>query len=231
MALAIAAGDSHSLVLLASGTLLAWGDNSLQQTSIPQGLTGVQAITTGRHHNLATRGDGTVVAWGFNAFGQTSVPQDLNNVTALAAGYTHSVALRSDGKVIAWGGNVYGQTNVPPDLEKVVAITAGDFHTLALRADGSIVGWGANLFGEINIPRGLLAAAIAAGYYHDTALVTAAFLRISRQAQGLLIEWTGPGTLQSAPALGGSYQDILTPAPSYKLNDLSGPGRFFRIRP
>ncbi|KAB2661568.1 MAG: hypothetical protein DVB32_02330, partial [Verrucomicrobia bacterium] len=85
------------------GTVVAWGDNSYGQTTVPAGLTGVTAIAAGSYHTVRLKSDGTVVAWGWNIFGQTTVPAGLTGVTAIAAGAFHTVALKSDGTVVAWG--------------------------------------------------------------------------------------------------------------------------------
>jgi hypothetical protein len=50
---AVAAGGYHSLALKNDGKVLAWGDNSTNQTSIPSGLSNVVAISSGYFHNLA----------------------------------------------------------------------------------------------------------------------------------------------------------------------------------
>jgi hypothetical protein len=55
---AVAAGDLHSLALLANGTVVAWGYNAYGQTNTPSGLTNVVAIAAGTQHCLALVGDG-----------------------------------------------------------------------------------------------------------------------------------------------------------------------------
>src|SRR5882724_5919230 len=61
---AVAAGDSHALALTSEGTVVAWGDNSSNQTNVPSGLSNVVAIAAGGAHSLALKADGTVTAWG-----------------------------------------------------------------------------------------------------------------------------------------------------------------------
>jgi alpha-tubulin suppressor-like RCC1 family protein len=190
-----AAGDAHSLALLSSGLVTAWGDNTYGQTTLPSVLlpTGywiynpslgwtivyiqpppVLAIAAGRNHNLVVMTNHTVVAWGDDTYGESDVPATLTNVVAVAGGYAHSVALCADGTVTAWGDDSYGQTNVPAGLTNVVAVTAGDFNTLALLANGSVVGWGDNSYGQLNVPATATnAVAIASGYYHSLALTPA----------------------------------------------------------
>lgn len=231
LALSVAAGDSHSLALRASGTLIAWGDNSFGQTNVPGNLTAIKAIAAGRHHNLALRNNGTIAGWGLNTFGQASPPAEPNDVSAIAAGYQHSVALRSNGTVVAWGDNTYGQTNVPPHLTNVVAIAAGDFHSLALSADGAVTSWGDNWLAQANVPPAAAGSwAIAAGYYHGLALSGPATLLFHANGSVLLINWSGPGVLQSAVDIGGPYQDIPGLSQSYTNLDFTSPARFFRLR-
>ncbi len=50
---AIAAGGAHSLALKSDGTVVAWGDNSAGQRSVPSGLSGVTALAAGGFHSLA----------------------------------------------------------------------------------------------------------------------------------------------------------------------------------
>lgn len=133
---AIAAGNFHSLALMADGALWAWGGNGLGQLGIgaqfsdqpyPMRIQGfgdrsVAAIACGADHTLALMTDGTLWAWGSNASGQlgdgTNIDRYLpvkvaglqgRTVQAIAAGHAHSLALLTDGNLLAWGGNASGQ--------------------------------------------------------------------------------------------------------------------------
>ena len=127
----VAAGASHSLALMADGTVKAWGlgssgqlgtGNKLRATTpvSVSGLTAVTSVAAGDIFSLALRSDGTVWAWGDNAHGQLgdgTKTQRLSPVqavglppiVAIGAGGTHSLALAQDGTVWAWGGNASGQ--------------------------------------------------------------------------------------------------------------------------
>ncbi|AKC82073.1 hypothetical protein IMCC26134_03475 [Verrucomicrobia bacterium IMCC26134] len=162
---ALAAGGYHSLALRSDGTVVAWGQNTSGQTTIPLGLSNVVAVSAGLNHSLALRSDGTVVAWGQNTYGQTTIPLGLSNVVAISAGKIHSLALCGDGTVVAWGFGGDGQTNTA-GFSNVVAISAGGSYSLALRSDGTVVG-----SGYTTIPPGLSnVVAIAAGLDHSLAL-------------------------------------------------------------
>ena len=250
-ALDVAAGKSHSLALLASGLVVAWGDNSYGQTSLPIQLTPgyytgpwwwptwvnnpnwmpAQAIAAGRDHNLALLTNGTVVAWGDNSFGQSSPPSNLTNVVAVTAGYLHSAALCSNGTVMVWGDNTFGQTNVPSGLSNVVAIAAGDFHTLALLANGTVVGWGDDTFGQLESSGATNVVGIASGYYHGLALVPfRSFLQAHLTHAGLVIQWNGTGVLQWSLTPTGPYADVLCQGNSWTNLNMSAPAKFFRLR-
>ncbi len=92
---AIAAGEYHSLAVRADGTVVAWGDNSDGQSTVPVGLTNVVAVAGGGAHSLALRADGTVAAWGANWNGQCDVPAGIGNIVGLTAGEYHSLALHA----------------------------------------------------------------------------------------------------------------------------------------
>ena len=171
-AVAVAAGDYHSLALRADGSIAVWGqyyygDYNYVSAYVPAGLSNVVSVAAGANHSLALRADGTVAAWGYNAYGQTNMPAGLNNVVAVAAGGTSSLALRADGSVVTWGS----QTNVPTGLSNVVAVAAGDYHCLALRANGTVAAWGRTNELQTLVPVGLSnVVAVAAGGYHSLAL-------------------------------------------------------------
>ena len=121
------------------GTVVAWGDNSVGQTTVPgDAQGGVTAIAAGLMHTVAVKKDGRVKVWGTNNVGQMNVPAGLDGVIAVAAGANFSVALKHDGKLASWGENNYAQTNIPPGLGAVRVIACGDQHSLALLNDGTV---------------------------------------------------------------------------------------------
>jgi hypothetical protein len=175
--------DSAELSL---GKVVAWGQNSLSQCTVPVSLTNAVAIAAGANHTLALRRDRTLVAWGENTAGQCTVPASATNIVSVAAGGSHSLALRSDGVVAAWGQNANGQCVVPASASNAVALAAGSSHSLALRPGGTVVAWGNNAYGQCTVPAGLTnVIALAAGDYHSLAL----------RANGTIVAW-GQNTYQ-----------------------------------
>jgi alpha-tubulin suppressor-like RCC1 family protein len=151
-------------------TVVAWGDTTFGQTTVPPGSSNLVAVAAGFYGNLALRSDGTVIGWG-STKAAANIPPALTNVIALAVGGRHSLALRSNGTVIAWGDNSLGQTNVPAGLTSVAAIAAGTNHSLVLRSNHTAIAWGRNVSGQTNVPSGLNnAVAIACGDAHCLAL-------------------------------------------------------------
>ena len=168
----IAAGPYHCLARKADSTVVAWGDNTYGQATVPAGISDALIVAAGEKHSLALRANGTVTPWGDNTFGQTTITA-LTGVTAIACGYDHSVALRSNGTVAAWGRNDSGQSTVPAGLTGVVAIGAGAYHSLAVKSDGTVVAWGWNLGGQSTVPPGLTGVSkVAGGYSFSMALKT-----------------------------------------------------------
>lgn len=129
----MAAGDRHTLIAKADGTVWVWGANDVGQlgqgttdmTSHPNpiqvpGITDAVAVGAGLFHCLVVRSDGTVTAWGQNDFGQLGDGSQTNNpspgpvpgltgVTSVAGGILYSLAVKSDGTVWSWGQNGFGQ--------------------------------------------------------------------------------------------------------------------------
>ena len=186
-ALAIAAGDYHSVAVTDSNTVTQWGDysdgtNFFAVGSPPSYATNLVAVAASIGHDIALGADGSVIVWGLTNDPAVinSVPTNVTNAKAVAAGWFHNVALLTNGTVVAWGGTNFGQTDVPGDLTNVTAIAAGEFHSLALRADASVEAWGCNTNGQTNVPMGLSnVVAIAAGGQYSLAL----------KSDGTVVSW------------------------------------------
>ncbi len=133
---AIAAGDRHTCVLLATGGVKCWGVGSRGQ--IGDNSAGIQ---------------------------DRVVPTDVtglsSGVAAISAGAEHTCALLSAGGIKCWGDNNYGQlgtgdttdrlapTNVTGLTSGASAISAGDHHTCAILTAGGMKCWGDNTFGQL----------------------------------------------------------------------------------
>ncbi|MBI5768497.1 MAG: immunoglobulin domain-containing protein [Verrucomicrobia bacterium] len=165
--------------------VLAWGDNSYGQSSVPAGLTNVMAVAAGYNHSIAIKSDGTLVAWGQSSSGQTNPPGGLTGVVAAAAGSTHSMALRADGTVTTWGSINY----TPSGLANVVAVASGGGYAMALKTDGTITAWTSSSVAT-DVPAGLNSVtAIAAGDSH----------RLALKSDGAVVGW-GSGSGAVVPA-------------------------------
>ncbi|MGH9893923.1 MAG: RCC1 domain-containing protein, partial [bacterium] len=147
-AVAIAAGEAHSLAALADGSVLAWGDNangqlginsriSRNEPSVVRNLDGIVGVAAGGRHSLALTSNGIVWAWGYNSdgqlgigsagdhFGGEPVPievQGVHNIQAIAAGERHSLALKLDGTVWAWGDGARGAVGSGSDEDSVLPV-------------------------------------------------------------------------------------------------------------
>ncbi|MBK8252057.1 MAG: RCC1 repeat-containing protein [Polyangiaceae bacterium] len=127
-AIAVAAGDLHSLVLKNDGTVWAFGlndvgqlaDGTVEDKSVPvqTPIVGAVSVAAGDDTSFAILEDGTVVGWGYNSVGQ------LGN------------------------GSLSGADSANPpapvlQLPAVASVAAGRYHNLALTASGLVLGWGA----------------------------------------------------------------------------------------
>jgi alpha-tubulin suppressor-like RCC1 family protein len=121
--IAVAAGGSHSLALLADGTVMAWGHGNFGlgrkgfkpdgphpiPAPVP-GVSGIRALACGESHMLALTNAGTIVSWGTDLVGEvghrkqlpTPIPS-LKGVRYVAADVARSLATLADGTIMAWG--------------------------------------------------------------------------------------------------------------------------------
>ncbi|XP_028401889.1 RCC1 and BTB domain-containing protein 1-like [Dendronephthya gigantea] len=132
----IACGGNHSLALISTGEVYAWGYNNSGQ--IGSGSTVNQAtprkvtagigskeivnIACGQSSSMAIDNNGELYSWGYNGNGQLGLGCNTNQpnpcrvtgligtfVTKIVCGYAHSLALSDTGNIYAWGANQNGQ--------------------------------------------------------------------------------------------------------------------------
>jgi alpha-tubulin suppressor-like RCC1 family protein len=136
----LACGTKHSIGLLNTGGVRAWGSNSAGQTSVPAGLI-ARAVAAGPYFSAAVATSGAPVIWGSNPTGELTPPPGLL-VQEIAAGARHCLVLRQDGAVIGWGNNEHAQSDVPAGIGKALAVSAAESVSAALLADGTVRAWG-----------------------------------------------------------------------------------------
>jgi len=219
---AIAAGDSHTCALKATGAVMCWGNNSqgrlgdgttaarLVPTPVARLSSGVSAIAAGDSHTCALKATGAVVCWGNNHYGAlgdrttvdrlapTPVAGLGSEVSDIAAGGGHTCALKATGAVVCWGNNNKGQLGDGTTVDRLVptpvvglgsgvaAIAAGYQFTCASKSTGAVACWGDNGNGQLGdgtrvgrlVPTpdaslGLGVSAIAAATYHTCVLQSA----------------------------------------------------------
>ncbi len=159
---------------VATGRVVAWGDNWSGQTDVPPGLNNVVAVSAGDWFTAALLSDGRVRCWG-NLDGVLA-----SNAVAISAGASFGLALQADGRVTGWGDNSARQLTVPVWVTNAVAVSAGGSFALALLNNGRVAAWGDNTYGQTNMPQEVTnVVAISAGDCHALAL----------RADGTVVAW------------------------------------------
>ena len=199
LAVRIAAGNNHSLLIKEDSSLWSWGDNFYGQL-----------------------GDGTKI----DRAAPVKVAA-AGAIADVAGGSSHSVAVRSDGTVLAWGANDRGQIGDGTDKTRSLPIVitgvspagkgaaVGLDHSLVLKVDGGVAAWGANDLGQLgngnttdgsrpsNVVGLTSVKAIAAGYNHSMAVRTDGTLWTwGWNADGQLGDGTTTNRLIAAPVRG-----------------------------
>lgn len=148
----VACGYSHSLAILASGNLLAWGSNKSWQLGLGQNYPDivpsplpvnldkrVKTISCGSEHSVALTEDRLVFAWGqgeggllgSNSLESQHSPQEVKdlrneNIITIVCGGLHSLALTQSGQVWSWGRGEGGQLGHPRD--SLISTEEGDLY-------------------------------------------------------------------------------------------------------
>jgi len=135
----VAAGGSHSLVLMRDSTVRAFGDALKGQTG--NGLFGGTELTP------------VVVL--------DNVTNDtLRNVITVEAGNDHSIAAQSNGTIKTWGGNASGQLGDGTTIDQAkaisvvgisggISVTAGFGFSAVILNDSTTWTWGTNSYGQL----------------------------------------------------------------------------------
>jgi hypothetical protein len=223
----VAVGTTHALALKEDGSIVAWGDNTVDQCNVPPGNDYI-AIAASDCHSLALKANGTIVGWGSPADGRLDIP--AGTFTNIASCGLYSVAISTDDSLELWPGG--GITPGPPsgndfvdvDMEGSTLlalrsdlslatwswsgpvpsgydyerIAAGNSHCIALRTDGSLVAWGSNDFGQCDVPSGNNYNDIAAGRNYSLAL----------KDDGSLEQWGGDAYYTDDAPAGNNYLKI-----------------------
>jgi alpha-tubulin suppressor-like RCC1 family protein len=147
---AVAAGNSHTCALTASGRVKCWGNNengqlgngTMVNSAVPvdvTGLTDAKAITAGWRHTCVLTAGGGVKCWGYNRNGElgngstedSSRPSDVKDlsagVAAIDAGDNHTCAVTASGGVKCWGYNDYGQLGDGTKSSRSVPVDSAGF--------------------------------------------------------------------------------------------------------
>ncbi|PRX74084.1 alpha-tubulin suppressor-like RCC1 family protein [Cohnella sp. SGD-V74] len=167
-AIAISAGDAHSLVLTNDGSVYSFGagnsgrlgHNDMANQLMPKqidALPAVSAISAGIYHSLAVSVTGSVYAFGHGALNRLGLNSTSNvlfptpipglaseHVTAVSAGNSHSLALTANGDVYSFGNEFVGQlghgtNDEQPVPKKIDALAAFDIVAISTGTSHSVV--------------------------------------------------------------------------------------------
>jgi alpha-tubulin suppressor-like RCC1 family protein len=150
---AVSLGWHHALLLMADGSVQAYGVNLKGQTYVPQDKIGnrATAVAAGGNHSLVLLSDGSVVAFGSNDNKQVDpLPPEVlpggMGAIAIAAGFSFSLIVLRSGAVVGVGSNIMGELNIPHAAQfGVTTVSAMGLMCAALKSSGELLVWGFNV--------------------------------------------------------------------------------------
>jgi hypothetical protein len=106
-AIAVAAGATHGVALLANNSIVTWGHNNYGQLDVPASATNIVAIAAGDYDTVALEANGALIEWGYDTYDQTPAPISPPSIMALGAGSLHSLAVigQTPAITVAVGGS------------------------------------------------------------------------------------------------------------------------------
>lgn len=132
----LAAGVNNDLAVLNDGTVLAAGDNSLNQNDVSD-WKDIVSVSAYGCLSIGLKKDGDVLITGKLDDNDVEV-SDWNSIVDVAAGERFVLGLKSDGTVMAAGHNGNHQLEVS-DWKNVISITAGWSFSVALTEDQQLL--------------------------------------------------------------------------------------------
>ena len=131
----------HGLAITSASYVVAWGQNTSGETTVPSTVGTATAVAAGSNFSLALRSDGAIVGWGDNTDGQLNYPclktalsgcgVAIKGYTAIAAGDHHALAVK-DGNVVTWGSKSPAAQGKKLDGGMYLAVAAGADFSMAL---------------------------------------------------------------------------------------------------
>jgi hypothetical protein len=132
----IAAGGSHTCVILEGGSVSCWGSDYYGMLGggtiahpdgpiLAHGIGDAVSISTREYHTCALMPDGSVRCWGWNEYGQLGNGSrdfdehrypapviGIDNAVEIVSGFGFSCALLETGIVKCWGDNDRGELGI-----------------------------------------------------------------------------------------------------------------------
>lgn len=164
----LASGEEFIVGLTSKGTVVTYGSNAFQQSSVEH-WQNVVAITAGDQHTVGLRKNGSAVAAGSNEYGQCNV-SGWKNIVAIDAASEYTIGLKSDGTAVLTECFLQNMHSTAKNWTDLISVSAGNNHTVALKADGTAVALGWNDYGECDVESWTDLVAIAAGPHHTVGL-------------------------------------------------------------
>ncbi|MCX6867806.1 MAG: hypothetical protein NTV46_16630, partial [Verrucomicrobia bacterium] len=148
---AIAAGYYYSVALKNDGSVVAWGDNTSGQTTLPTGLAPiVRPATVPPNHagtvNTITNNSFALVNVGMAVTGPPGTVGAGAIVVSKTASAPFVLTLSVPNAVNTNASDITANLTFTPPA--IVAISAGNEHAVALKNDGTVVAWGRNVEGQ-----------------------------------------------------------------------------------
>ncbi|MEY3266851.1 MAG: hypothetical protein RJA15_1297 [Actinomycetota bacterium] len=142
-----------------SRRVLAWGDNSAGQATIPESVinaTDILDVAAGYNCSAALHYDGKITVWG-TCSGDESLlnPPTVEGAWMIELGGDFGVVMGGGDGVTVWGANSFEIATIPDSASAGVFVAVGRFHAVTASWDGNIVAWGDNSQNQATVPEDL----------------------------------------------------------------------------
>ena len=148
--------------------VVAWGDNSAGQSTVPSSLADANDIVdvaAGYNCSAALHEDGTITMWGKCSEYQSLLnPPTVEGGWKIELGVDFGIVLGGGDGVTVWGENSFDIANIPDSSSAMHYLAVGRFHAVTSSWDGNVVAWGDNSQNQATVPEDLTFINLNEGY-------------------------------------------------------------------
>ena len=147
--------------------VIAWGDNSAGQSTIPESVANainIVDVAAGYNCSAALHADGKITMWGeCGGYQSLLTPPTVSGGWKIELGSDFGIVIGDDGATV-WGENSFEAASIPESARDAVYLSVGRFHVVTASRNGNVLAWGDNSQNQASVPEDLTSVNLEGGW-------------------------------------------------------------------